>query len=288
MQDLGDLGGGVSYARAMNDLGQVVGGTWNDDYSTRAFFWSPGGGMVDLGTLGGESSEAWAVNSRGQVVGWSSNPSGGVRAFLWTATGGIVDLGTLGGESSEARSINDQGQVVGLSTTASGDWHAFLWTENDGMKDLGTLDGNSSLATFINNRGQIIGQRGNDIIENGKVKPSHAILWSLPSPPSPSSSPEEQIKRLIAMIESLIRAGEIKKGIGKALIVELRWVLKKLEKDRNKTACWLLHSFTHQIKSLVKSRKLSSGNGEKLIQKAGEVGICVDVWKAKHKGCGKK
>jgi probable HAF family extracellular repeat protein len=248
--------------------------------------------MVNLGTLGGDFSEALAVNSLGQVAGRSSTASGFYRAFLWTAGTGMQDLGTLGGDSSEARSINDQGQVVGLSTTASGEWHAFLWTPNEGMKDLGTLDGNSSFATFINNRGQIIGQRGNDIISNGKIKPSLAVLWSLPSPPPPSPSrvpsPEEQIKSLIEMIESLIQKGEIRKATGKALIVELRWVLKKFEKEKNKTACWLLHSFTHQVKSLVKGRKLSSGNAEKLLQMASAVGICAEEWKAKPKGWVKK
>jgi probable HAF family extracellular repeat protein len=241
--------------------------------------------MVDLGTLGGDFSEAVAVNAHGQVVGTGSTPSGDNQAFLWAAGSGMVSLGTLGGTSSEARAINDQGQVVGLSTTASGDWHAFLWTENEGMKDLGTLSGNSSFATAINNRGQIIGESGDNIMSSGRAQATRAILWSLPSS---SPSPEEQIKKLIEMIESLIRSGEVRKGTGKALIVELNWVLKKLQREKMKTACWLLHSFSHQIKSLVKSRRLSSGNGKKLIDMATETAICTDEWKGHHKKCGKK
>jgi probable HAF family extracellular repeat protein len=290
MLDLDSLGGDYSYALAINDLGQVVGGSWNDAYSNHAFFWSPGGGMVDLGTLGGDFSEAVAVNALGQVVGSSSTPSGDTQAFLWTAADGMVSMGTLGGTSSEARSINDQGQVVGLSTTASGDSHAFLWTQNEGMKDLGILGGNSSFATVINNRGQIIGESGNNILGKVRVPDSHAILWSLPLPPS-SLSPEEQLKKMIAEVEKLIRSGELRKVPGRGLIIELQVILKKVQREKNKTACWLLHSFTHQIQGLVKSRKLSSANGKNLIDMAAEVGTCADEWKGHHKNhkkCGKK
>jgi probable HAF family extracellular repeat protein len=282
MLHLDDLGGNFSYALAVNDSGQVVGGSSNN-----AFFWSPGGGVVHLGTLGGDFSEAFAVNARGQVLGRSYTPSGDSQAFLWTAAGGMVGLGTLGGTSSEARSINDQGQVVGLSTTASGDWHAFLWTENEGMKDLGTLVGNSSFATVINNRGQIIGESGNNILGKATALDSHAILWSLPLPPS-SLSPEEQLKKMIAEVESLIRSGELRKGIGRGLIIELNVILRKVQREKNKTACWLLQSVSHQIKGLMKSRRLSPGKGDNLINMAADVGICTDEWTGHHKKCGKK
>jgi probable HAF family extracellular repeat protein len=272
--DLGTLGGTYSYALAVNDLGQVVGGSATAAGFNHAFFWSPAGGIVGLGTLGGKFSEAVAVNLRGQVIGRSYTESGASHAFFWTAAGGMVDLGTLGGSYSEARSIDDQGQVVGVSTTASGERHAFLWTESDGMKDLGTVGGNYSAASAINNRGQIIGDSRN---EGGQTR---GILWSLP----PSSlSPEEQIKEMIETVESLIGSGELKKGIGNGLIVELRVVLKKLQKEKTKTACWLLHSFGHQIRGLVKARKLSPENGENLLHMAAEIEICADEWKGKHR-----
>jgi len=285
---LGDLSGGFSfsYALAVNDSGQVVGQSWNAEYANHAFFWSPNGGMVDLGALGGDFSEAVAVNALGQVVGNSSNPSGDTQAFFWTA-GKMVGLGTLGGTSSEAKSINDQGQVVGLSTTASGDSHAFLWTQNEGMKDLGTLGGNSSFATAINNRGQIIGGSGDSTMSMAGLPKTRAILWSLPLPPS-SPSPEEQLKKMIAEVEKLIQSGELRKVTGRGLIIELQVVLKKVQREKSKTACWLLHSLTHQIQGLVKSRKLSSANGKNLIDMATEVGTCADEWKEHYRKCGKK
>jgi hypothetical protein len=75
------------------------------------------------------------------------------------------------------------------------------------------------------------------------------------------------------------------------LIIELQVILKKVQREKNKTACWLLQSVSNQIKGLVKSRKLSSGNGTNLINMAAEVGICADERKGHHKThkkCGKK
>ncbi len=291
MLDLGSLGGGFSYALAINDSGQVVGGSWiKENYANHAFFWSPGGGMMDLGTLGGDFSEAVAVNALGQVVGSSSTPTGDSQAFFWTSAGGMVGLGTLGGTSSEARSINDQGQVVGVSTTASGDSHAFLWTQNEGMKDLGALVGNSSFATVINNQGQIIGGSGNNIMSSLRVSDTRAILWSLPLPPS-CPSPEELLKNMIEEIERLIGSGELRKVPGRGLIIELQVILKRAQSEKNKTACWLLQSLSYQIKGLVKSRKLTPENGQNLINMASDIGICADEWRGRlktDKKCGKK
>ncbi len=55
MQDLGDLGGGVSRAWAINNAGQVVGRSDYDVGSVtgvRAFLKNPGQAMENLGTLG--------------------------------------------------------------------------------------------------------------------------------------------------------------------------------------------------------------------------------------------
>ena len=71
MIDLGTLGGGSSIAYAVNDLGQVVGTSFDAGVS-HAFSWTSADGMIALGTLGGSSSYAQALNDRGQVVGFSS------------------------------------------------------------------------------------------------------------------------------------------------------------------------------------------------------------------------
>ena len=151
--DLGDLGGGESYARDINDWGQVVGNssTKEGDATDHAFVWN-NGVMQDLGTLGGESSQARSINNNGQIVGSSQTSNSNVsHAFLWQ-DGSMQDLGTW-----SAYDINDRGQVVGSSQNSAGDTSAFLW-ENGVMNDLGILDGaRNSRARAINEAGTVVG-----------------------------------------------------------------------------------------------------------------------------------
>lgn len=107
MQDLGDLGGGVADAFALNGS-EVVGSSVTSGDVTDTFVWTKKSGMVDL--LGAQG-EAEGINSKGEIVG----QTGHQHAFLWTQTGGVQDLGTLGGTTSAALGINTKAQVVGWS-----------------------------------------------------------------------------------------------------------------------------------------------------------------------------
>jgi probable HAF family extracellular repeat protein len=155
------------FANAINDHGQVVGGTGNceQEYSNQlqhAVLWE-NGTAVDLGNLGGTTNNlATDINNQGQVVG-KSNVSGdaAAHAFLWQ-NGTMTDLGTLAGDfASQANAINNKGQLVGLSRDASGNCRAFLW--QDGMMtDLNTVTAANSpvyalQAIGINARGEITG-----------------------------------------------------------------------------------------------------------------------------------
>jgi probable HAF family extracellular repeat protein len=152
--DLGTFGGSDSYARGINNSGQVVGYSITAGNAEHAFLYS-GGTMNDLGTLGGSYSFADGVNNSGQVVGNSNVAGNPGNAFLYSS-GTMTDLGTLGGSYSEAFGINNNGQIAGDAGTAGNADHAFLYSDGT-MNDLGTLGGSSSVAQGINISGQVVG-----------------------------------------------------------------------------------------------------------------------------------
>lgn len=180
IRDLGTLGGNLSWATAVNNMGQVVGFAYRAGGYRHAFLWTATAGMRDLGTLGGSTSYAEAVNDAGQVVGWALNADNVQRAFLWTSSAGMQDLGTLGGGSASARAINAIGQVVGSSSTPApplgdGKPHVFLWSAENGMEDLGSLGG-EAVPVAISNAGQVVGYSGTGAFPQND--PNHAFSWT--------------------------------------------------------------------------------------------------------------
>lgn len=151
--DLGSLGGDVSGAFAINNLGQLVGSSQTipgGSTVANAFLYSSGT-LADLGTLAGGSgtSTAQGINDSGQIVGYSDN---GPHAFFYS-NGTMNDLGTLGGAASYGLGIDSAGRSVGYSLTSAGVYHAFATTAGEtamtAADDIGTLGGANSLATAI-------------------------------------------------------------------------------------------------------------------------------------------
>jgi probable HAF family extracellular repeat protein len=132
--NLGSLGGAqVNTAAAINDRGEVIGGSdLSGDTIIHSFLWTKAKGMKDLGTLSGDaiSLGGW-INNKTQVVGWSCDSSGNCRAYLWQ-NNVMTDLNSLISAHSKlyltlAYGITDAGDIVGQAMDKNtGDVHAFL------------------------------------------------------------------------------------------------------------------------------------------------------------------
>jgi len=206
------LGGLNSFAYAVNEKGQVVGGAETsyangDDFcgfnaygvakssNTCLPFVFQNGVMTKLPTLGGPNGLAYAINNRSEAVGWAEttgrDPNGacGVLQFqpvLWGKTG-VTPLQTFQGDpDGVAASINDNGQIVGATGSCQGfnvdsgiyllEKHAMLW-EGGVAINLGNLGGSGELAGHhacaINNRGQVVGH--SDLTGDSTF---HSFLWT--------------------------------------------------------------------------------------------------------------
>jgi probable HAF family extracellular repeat protein len=175
--DLGTLPGGTtSWAVAINERGQIAGGSDDAGQEQHVVRWQRGR-IVDLG-LG----SAQDINDRGDIVGSRRGPTGFTRAVLWRQ-GRATNLGTLGGAASAATAINNRGEIVGWSDTQNDVQHAFLWRRGQ-MIDLGVLaPGDSSYPTDINNHGVVVGNSISS--DRQKVRPfiwRHGVMRPLPLP----------------------------------------------------------------------------------------------------------
>jgi len=113
------LGSGFSAARAINDVGKVVGFALTPRGQVHAVSWK-NGVITDLGTLPlGSDSRAYAVSSGGTAAGCSNRDGDRhSHAVRFEHYGGITDLGTLGQPGLNdacAVGINRAGVVVGWS-----------------------------------------------------------------------------------------------------------------------------------------------------------------------------
>ena len=152
-----EIAGADSYARGMNNLGEVV-GTMAAADTYHAFVYA-GGSLADLGSFGG-SATAYAINDAGQVVGtaFATTPDTATHGFLYSA-GTMSTIGT--GSSTWAYGINNAGTVVGTMSVDDPEGfnvtHAYTYAGGS-FADLGTLPiGDSSRAFAINNAGDVVG-----------------------------------------------------------------------------------------------------------------------------------
>jgi len=144
-------------ALAVNDLGHVCGFS-----GTKAFFWTPEGGMVELPPLAPRTDAiAYDLNNSDIVAGTSGIDFNGPqanRAVRWT-NGVVEDLGILpNGTRSQGFGINDSGWVVGYGhylLFGTEYWRPSLYRDGFGMSVLNGVTG--GYAYDVSNTGKVVG-----------------------------------------------------------------------------------------------------------------------------------
>ena len=171
LTNLGSLGGGYSIGYAVNDRGQVVGGSTIATGAEHAFLWEAGR-MIDLGAPGASWSIAYAINDRGQVAVQS-----GAHVYLWQA-GTMTDLGTMGGEDALPQitypfDINERGQILmAVLDVPSSVFRYGVW-DRGALTWLPTLGSGRPAAIHLNDRGEVVGSDRADA-----TGVFHLVLWT--------------------------------------------------------------------------------------------------------------
>jgi probable HAF family extracellular repeat protein len=134
LKNLGSLGGLGASAYAINQRGQIAGGSPTATGRGGAFLYSEGK-MINLGTTSDSLplSLAFGLNDNGDVVGevYNNGLNGAYHAFVYQ-NGAMFDLNELiinapaGLKLETALGINDSGEIVANGNFGDGINHAFL------------------------------------------------------------------------------------------------------------------------------------------------------------------
>jgi probable HAF family extracellular repeat protein len=162
---LGSLGGGMSWAEAMNERGDVIGGSTDARHEWRAVVWWHG--QRSPTALGIDHASPQTISERGHIVGRLWDGSG---LFLWRQ-GLVTYLTPPVGMEMEQRAINDRDQIVGTVYDQNGASRAFLWQQGR-LTLLPIPKMTNSTAVDINNHGEILGTLTARGSEAGR-----AVLW---------------------------------------------------------------------------------------------------------------
>jgi probable HAF family extracellular repeat protein len=196
---------------SINAVEQVTGGSWDRDYTYRAFLYT-NGTTIAIGTLSGNTSFGYGINDFGEVTGLATLSGGVTHAFLYSNNvmkdidaAGVYSAGlainnrgwiagtyhagadnsafmyrdgvmhdismSSGWHTCYGRAINNDGQVAGNGYNPLGYVRAFLYV-NDKMKDLGALGGSLSSGYGINDFRDVVGEGETP---EGRM---HAFLYS--------------------------------------------------------------------------------------------------------------
>ncbi|MGP3683381.1 hypothetical protein ACTVZO_01500 [Streptomyces sp. IBSNAI002] len=149
-----------SSAHAMNDAGDVVGLSLDENEEGYLVRWGADGSLTRLQAVsGGAGGQAAEIAEDGTVAGFTTTPDGVRHAARWSASGALTRLEEPPGYvDGEAQDVNDSRVAVGRLSTADRT-RPVRWGP-DGRATLLRLPAyaEGGVATGINRRGEIAGQ----------------------------------------------------------------------------------------------------------------------------------
>ena len=140
--------GNGDFSSAINESGQVVGGSETASGEYHAFVWE-NGLATDLGTFGGNHSEALAINDAGQVVGEADTAVVGVRHAFLANPASINPLPGLGSLSPASTQAGSPDLTLNLTGTDFAPNAVVRWSAGGTSSNLVTTYGSSSSLSAV-------------------------------------------------------------------------------------------------------------------------------------------
>ena len=277
-----------AYALAVNPVSgniYVTGDSWGAscDYATVAY--DSGGTVIwtaeyDGPAHGTDGAKAVAVDpSSGNVyvTGYSRGTFNDFATIAYDASGGFLWAarydGPVGLHDAATAVVVDPATgtvyVTGYSLGTTNDYATVaysssgseLWSARyDGPE--GGYDVANALAVDSSTGGvYVTGKSGG----NGTGSDYATVKYSS------EQDPIDMVLSLIAQVESYSGSGILAPKNAAPLLFKLKGVLKKLNSDKINPACNQLNAFINQVKSYIKTGKLSDEDGNSLIKKAKDV-----------------
>jgi probable HAF family extracellular repeat protein len=172
-----------TWARCINDVGQIVGYYEDSSYVDHGFLYSGGRYTTLNDPLATHGTSATGINDAGQIVGYYEDSSYVDHGFLYSGGHYTTLDDPLATHGTSATGINDAGQIVGGYSDSSGD-HGFLYSGGRYTTlDDPVITGHTG-ATSINDAGQIVGTY---LFPGGRA-PAHGFLANpVTTPPNAST-----------------------------------------------------------------------------------------------------
>lgn len=253
----------------INNQGEIIGtcnfSSPNGDYSEPVYWPSPDAQPLVSPTVFRPLSPdgglyVAAINDQGHSVGISGVSTFQAHATMWLhPTDPPIDMGPVlppderCSDCGIANGVNNLDQAVGLAVPVGP--ALFESGVVIGLPTPSDCPG-SGWAFAINDAGQAVG---------GMSSCGRAILWENIAPPP---TPQQQIAAITTQVQDLVTANSLNTGDGNALQTSLNAASASITNGNNNATCNQLQAFTNKVQATVRSRRLTTSQGQSLMNAA--------------------